>query len=405
MKSAVATLIVAMLAGSASAQPSLQSFGPAAGTSPFLVLGLSGNGQFVCGKSGLLAFRWSVGAGMQTFSGFGPIQGQGAWATAVSDDGTVAGYYWVFRSTMGNTWTEEQAVRWSPSLVDTRLFDVEGNQHAPCYTRAMGISHAATVIAGGVFSGIVYIGPIARTSITVPLPHLPGDELGSGDAVSGDGTVIAGYTRAIMPEYRHACVWPTVSAVVPLPSLGQPSSWATAASYDGSVIVGNCGPIPVRWSGGSVAALDVPPGTSGVTYTTAVSGDGTIIVGVAGAKAVMWTQQGVQALRDFFISQGLNLTDWDLQGVRGISRDGRVFAGWGTYLGSPRAWVITLPQCYANCDGSTAAPILNVNDFSCFLSRHSAGDTWANCDASTLQPVLNVNDFLCFLNRFGAGCP
>ena len=63
------------------------------------------------------------------------------------------------------------------------------------------------------------------------------------------------------------------------------------------------------------------------------------------------------------------------------------------------------PVCYANCDGSTLAPVLNVNDFTCFLNRYSAGDTWANCDASTLAPVLNVNDFSCFLNRYGAGCP
>ena len=61
-------------------------------------------------------------------------------------------------------------------------------------------------------------------------------------------------------------------------------------------------------------------------------------------------------------------------------------------------------SCYANCDNSTAAPILNVNDFSCFLNKFSAGDTYANCDGSTLAPVLNVNDFSCFLNRFAAGC-
>ena len=29
---------------------------------------------------------------------------------------------------------------------------------------------------------------------------------------------------------------------------------------------------------------------------------------------------------------------------------------------------------------------------------------YANCDASTLTPVLNVNDFTCFLNRYAAGC-
>ncbi len=60
--------------------------------------------------------------------------------------------------------------------------------------------------------------------------------------------------------------------------------------------------------------------------------------------------------------------------------------------------------CYANCDGSTTAPVLNVLDFSCFLNRFAAGDTWANCDGSTTAPVLNVLDFSCFLNSFAAGC-
>ncbi len=61
--------------------------------------------------------------------------------------------------------------------------------------------------------------------------------------------------------------------------------------------------------------------------------------------------------------------------------------------------------CYANCDGSHTAPVLNVNDFSCFLNRYAAADPWANCDGSTTPPVLNVLDFACFLNRFAAGCP
>ncbi|MFN0132722.1 MAG: GC-type dockerin domain-anchored protein [Phycisphaerales bacterium] len=61
--------------------------------------------------------------------------------------------------------------------------------------------------------------------------------------------------------------------------------------------------------------------------------------------------------------------------------------------------------CYANCDGSVVPPILNVNDFACFLNRFSAGDDYANCDGSTTPPVLNVNDFSCFLNQFAAGCP
>jgi predicted outer membrane repeat protein len=61
--------------------------------------------------------------------------------------------------------------------------------------------------------------------------------------------------------------------------------------------------------------------------------------------------------------------------------------------------------CYANCDCSTTAPVLNIADFSCFLGRFAAGDPYANCDGSTTPPILNVADFGCFLASFAAGCP
>jgi hypothetical protein len=67
-------------------------------------------------------------------------------------------------------------------------------------------------------------------------------------------------------------------------------------------------------------------------------------------------------------------------------------------MGCPRT-------CLANCDGSSVAPILNVNDFVCFQQQFAAADPRANCDASTVPPVLNVNDFVCFQQRFAAGCP
>jgi hypothetical protein len=61
--------------------------------------------------------------------------------------------------------------------------------------------------------------------------------------------------------------------------------------------------------------------------------------------------------------------------------------------------------CYANCDGSTTPPILNVADFVCFQQHFAAGDSSANCDGSTVPPVLNVADFVCFQQQFAAGCP
>jgi hypothetical protein len=61
--------------------------------------------------------------------------------------------------------------------------------------------------------------------------------------------------------------------------------------------------------------------------------------------------------------------------------------------------------CYGNCDGSTTVPILNVNDFTCFLQKFATGDPYANCDGSTTIPILNVTDFTCFLQKFAQGCP
>jgi hypothetical protein len=86
----------------------------------------------------------------------------------------------------------------------------------------------------------------------------------------------------------------------------------------------------------------------------------------------------------------------------------RVFSGVVYYtLGGPA-------PCYANCDNSTTPPILNVEDFSCFINEFASASVlpheqqlthYANCDQSTTPPVLNVEDFSCFINKFAQGCP
>jgi hypothetical protein len=70
-------------------------------------------------------------------------------------------------------------------------------------------------------------------------------------------------------------------------------------------------------------------------------------------------------------------------------------------------------SCYANCDQSTTPPILNVEDFTCFINEFASAQAlphaqqlphYANCDQSTTVPILNVEDFTCFINRFAQGC-
>jgi hypothetical protein len=65
---------------------------------------------------------------------------------------------------------------------------------------------------------------------------------------------------------------------------------------------------------------------------------------------------------------------------------------------------VSTSTCYANCDGSTTVPFLNVNDFVCFQGLFAAGNSLANCDHSTSPPVLNISDFVCFQSAFAAGC-
>jgi hypothetical protein len=99
----------------------------------------------------------------------------------------------------------------------------------------------------------------------------------------------------------------------------------------------------------------------------------------------------------------------DLRVTNGVGKANPRFTG-ATF--ASKAWnggvLYTLggaPTCYPNCDASTQAPVLNVADFTCFLSRFAASDPYANCDLSTTPPTLNVADFTCFLQSFATGCP
>ncbi len=74
-----------------------------------------------------------------------------------------------------------------------------------------------------------------------------------------------------------------------------------------------------------------------------------------------------------------------------------------------RASTHVIMTCYPNCDGSSSPPILNAEDFQCFLNSYASGclspaNCYANCDGSTATPLLNANDFQCFLNAYAAGC-
>lgn len=126
-----------------------------------------------------------------------------------------------------------------------------------------------------------------------------------------------------------------------------------------------------------------------------------------GQRAFIWDSvRGMRDLGSYLEALGVSMTGWRLDAATGISADGTVIVGYGrTPSAEMGAWVARVPRfCYANCDGSTSSPVINVEDFVCFQQRFVAEDPYANCDGSTSPPVINVEDYVCFQQRFVAGC-
>ena len=159
------------------------------------------------------------------------------------------------------------------------------------------------------------------------------------------------------------------------------------------------------WSenAGYISFGDGTPG-GGSAYTNASGADhgvnilaGGDLAGFAWGENTGWINFGTSGLgsqRARLDAAALRLRGWAWgENIGWVNLDNAAhFVGLSTGL------------CYANCDGSTAVPVLNVNDFICFNNRFAAADPYANCDGSTAAPVLNVNDFTCFLNRYATGC-
>jgi trimeric autotransporter adhesin len=165
--------------------------------------------------------------------------------------------------------------------------------------------------------------------------------------------------------------------------------------------------------------------TTNSPWTAYVADDGWLYLGgsfhgvnnMAMRNIARWNGSGWQGVEGEQLAAASvrAIMDWD------DSTGPAVFAGGilNTVIGSARFVARyhlcnLFDPCYANCDGSSAAPILNVGDFLCYISEFAAAtslphvqqvDHYANCDASTTAPALNVDDFTCFMNQFAAGCP
>ncbi len=298
--------------------------------------GLSEDGSVIVGNDGSRPIRWTAAGGVQVLSTSTGL------ARGVSADGSVV-----------------------VGMVNNRPFR---------WTAAGGIQflHTTGVAYGVTPNGLVVVGadklaadPTARAFRWTAaggmqmLGALVVNGSSSAHAVSADGSIVVGQgTRA---GGREAFRWTEATGIQGLGHLGHapnnPNSFsggALAISTDGNVIVGASsapdGNQGFRWENGNMMGLGAWPGNS--AEASGVSGDGSVIVGnvLSGSGAFIWTaQRGLRELKTALEQEyGLDVTGWTLTRVNGISRDGRVLAGYGMNpQGQFEGWRAVLPASTA----------------------------------------------------------
>jgi probable HAF family extracellular repeat protein len=420
-KSFAPAILAGVSTAACCAQPAIISLGVLPGGAASYANALSADGLVVTGSGtssvGPRGFRWTSPTGMVSL-GLLPSGGSSSVGAAVSADGSViAGY----NGASGNA---NRAIRWtSAGMVSLGVLGSGSS------STANALSADGAVIAGFSYTSGFSTGRAFRWTAATGMQSLgllPGGVGDGADAfgMSADGSVIVGSVLA--NGDAHAFSWTATGGMQDLGAVaGGDSAEAYAVSADGTTAVGHSGDQlngtfdhAVLWVIGAGTAglqdLGALGGGLGAGFAQAfaISADHAVVVGssfVAADRAFLWTAPlGMVDLNTYLPAHGVNLSGWVLTSVRGISADGSALAGYGTFNGAERAFLVSglsVGSCYPNCDNSNAAPVLNVLDFTCFLQRFAAHDSYANCDSSTTLPTLNVLDFTCFLQKFAAGCP
>jgi uncharacterized membrane protein len=336
---ALQAMALSLIAGTASAAVTFTPIGvPPAGdpqTPPFSEgYGVSDDGtvvgsQFVPG-SGFLSFRWTAGGGRQTINGLFPTSG--IFARSITPDGRVI---------VGENTSPGVAFRQvnggaieSLGLSDPDLYDQSAGSDVSNDGRV--VSGLLSRIEDGTFRAARWEEGAGWQDLGV----LSGDYESSANAISGDGSVVAGYS---VGNYFTAVKWTSAGGLEALPNpfniTGNSAVIAMAA--DGSSFVGQANndsglSQAVVWgSNGSTQVLDLVPGFDSAA-AFGVSGNGSIIGGTAYIDGVgsdiaaFWTSDGTAYdLKAYLADNGISLPGWNLLAVTEVSQNGLYLTGRG----------------------------------------------------------------------------
>jgi len=229
-------------------------------------------------------------------------------------------------------------------------------------SQAHGISDAGDVVVG-LSSTSAY----RWTQVTGMVDLGLGGFRSQANGVSGDGLVVVGQAE-LTPGDGRVFRWTAAGGMQDLGMLpGFTDGAATAASFDGTVVVGGClnttsSPATFqafRWT----AATGMQP--LGFSVATDVSADGSVVVGhsLTSQRAFRWTEMG---------AQDIGTLGGTTARANGVSADGEVVAGTSrTLTGEVRAfrWTAMVSmQDLGTLGGSRRVPTREVSQPTALLS-------------------------------------
>jgi probable HAF family extracellular repeat protein len=346
-------VLLALLAGTAiaasaqAAPPTILNLGVLPGGISSNGSAVSNDGTVVTGYSNLViansvrahAFRWTSSSGMVNLGV--PLGLQTSAANSMDFAGLAVA---------GNA--SNRQFRWTISGGMQNLGVLPGGTLG----LATGISGDGSIVCGwsNAGDGNVYATRWTSSGGLVPLAVLPGGTQGaSAYGISSDSSIIVGGSTWSGSGYR-ACRWlpgNIIQNINTIPAVSD--SRAFAISRNNSVIVGGAtigGVERVFRYTNVMSDLGWPAGTLS-SSASQTNYDGKVITGRASVglnqwRAIYWsTNTGMQNLNTYLTALGTNMTGWVLNDSWGVSGDGSAIAGTGEFNGQTRAFLIQGLPC------------------------------------------------------------